>query len=242
MARLDVTDELIRELVEQVAPLVEDLTGWSLEIDSMFSRVVPKNQGFEQLLLARLEGAGVCVGSMKKRGWLERFAEYVIEGNLLGAYDSKRSELLIVRENVDDSNLDGLKLIVGHELVHRGQHVQYGELFDQLDVAIRECFAAIDEDDISFGNALASVDQVKPIMTLLESHANFIQAILERDHFPNARIESHFNIATLLMRLLGRKKLSQYTDGIPAVADAMQQGTVDELFAKAAKAEFQDEL
>jgi hypothetical protein len=32
--------------------------------------------------------------------------------------------MLIIGENVDDSNIDGLRLVVAHELVLRGQHLQ----------------------------------------------------------------------------------------------------------------------
>ena len=62
------------------------------------------------------------------------------------------------------------------------------------------------------------MEDIRPIMTLIESHACYIQEQLKQSYFPDAEIESHFNLATLLMRLFGKLKTSQYTDGLADVA------------------------
>lgn len=49
--------------------------------------------------------------------------------------------------------------------------------------------------------------------------------------FPNAHIESHFNLATLLMRLIGARKVAQYTDGLPQVSAVVASGSVELLYA-----------
>jgi hypothetical protein len=67
----------------------------------------------------------------------------MLEFTILAAYQPITGEILAIRENVDDSNLEGLKLVVGHELVHRGQHVQYPELFLRLDAIFKEVFASL---------------------------------------------------------------------------------------------------
>ena len=138
--RLVVTEQLIREVVHEVAPVVSEATGWPLEIRALGHRVLPRDRGYEEVLLARIKGAGIDLGDAPKRGLLERLLEYVVEGTVLAAYEPSTSELLVVRENVDDSNLDGLRLVVAHELVHRGQHVNHGELFAQVDAAVRAAF------------------------------------------------------------------------------------------------------
>jgi len=231
MERLIVTDALIEELVCDVAPLVEEATGWELDLPGLRSRALPRERGYEEILLGRLRGAGVPLPDDGARGLIERLTEYLVEGSVLAAYEPGRGELLVVRENVDESNLDGLRVIIAHELVHRAQHVNHGELFDRMDQGIREIFALLLPPG-GLMRALAKARELQPIMTLLESHAHYVQDMLHRTRFPGARIESHFSLPALLLRLLGAGKVAQYRDGIPAVADAAARGEVEALYSR----------
>ena len=105
----------------------------------------------------------------------------------------------MVRENVDDGNLDGLRLV------------------------IQPC---------GFVRAIDKTKEMQPVMTLLESRAHYVHETLHRTRFPNARIESHFSLPALLLRLLGAGKIAQYRDGIPAVAEAVARGEVDDLYSQ----------
>lgn len=230
MKKLDVTENLIRELIEEVAPLVSGLTKWNLAIGSLGIRVLPKDRGYEEVLLGQLRGAGVNIDEDEPRSLMERMIEYVIEANVLGAYQSSTQKILIIRENVDESNLNGLKLVVAHELVHRGQHVNFAHLFDRVDGIIREIFYYLLQEGASLFEAMRKIDKVKQLMTVIESHAYYVQQLLQQSHFPDAKIESHFNFATLLMKLFGQEKISQYTEGIPQVKAAMASGDIDSLY------------
>ena len=53
-------------------------------------------------------------------GFLERMVEYLVEQDTLAAYLPGADEILAIRENVDDSNLNSLRLALGHELMNRG--------------------------------------------------------------------------------------------------------------------------
>ncbi|NLG99778.1 MAG: hypothetical protein GX491_20675 [Chloroflexi bacterium] len=121
MPKIDVTPELVGRLINQVAPLVEFTTRWSLDLQTLKYRVLPKNRGYEEIVLARFAGVGLPVEIDKPRSPGELLIEYMLENNILGAYEPSTQEILVVRENVDESNLDGLRLILAHELVHRGQ-------------------------------------------------------------------------------------------------------------------------
>ena len=228
--RVNVTDRLIRELITQVAPMVEEATGWGLDISSLRSRALPRDQGYEEILLGRIRGAGVQIGDNGSRGMLERLTEYIVESNVLAAYEPSRQEILVIRENVDDSNLDGLRLVIAHELVHRAQHVNHGELFDRVDRGIRQVFELIMQPG-GFIRAFENMKEMQPVMTLLESHAHYVQEVLRDTRFPNARVESHFDLPALLLRLLGKGKIAQYREGIPAVAEAVARGTMESLYA-----------
>ncbi len=230
MERLQVTDALIGQLIREVAPLVEAATQWPLELDSLRWRVLRKDRGFEEVVLGRMRGAGIPVDDDVPRGIIGRIVEYVVEDNVLGAYQPSTRELLIVRENVDDSNLNGLRLVVSHELVHRGQHVHHGYLFDRVDKILRETVGGMASGRPSPRDLRAKIDRVTPIMTLIESHACYVQEILRREHFPDAVIESHFNIATLLLRVFGGRKVKQYTGDVSRIAEAAATGGVEPLY------------
>jgi hypothetical protein len=163
---------------------------------------------------------------------LERMIEYLVEQNTLAAYMPGAGEILVIRENVDDSNMDGLKLVLAHELVHRGQHMAHGNLFAQVDHLLKQAFTEMKSDTTDFTRMRLYFKQIQPVMTLLESHAAYVQGLLKQAHFPDARVETHFNIATLLMRLVGAPKMAQYTEGLPGVAAAVRRGNLDSLYAR----------
>lgn len=69
-----------------------------------------------------------------EREFVDRTVEYLVEINVLAAYEPLTNELMVVRGKVDDSNLDGLKLVLAHELTHRGQHVHHPALFERASI------------------------------------------------------------------------------------------------------------
>lgn len=232
MEKIDVTVPLIRAIVQDVSPLVEKATRWDLDIESLGLRVLPKERGYEEVLLERMKGLGIPFQEDGPRPVLARLIEYVLESTILAAYQPNTQEIQVIRENVDDSNLDGLKLVVGHELVHRGQHVQYPDLFLRLDEIIKDVLGFFTTSKADVKSLIPKMEEIRPIMTLIESHARFIQEHLKQTYFPNAKIESHFNLATLLMRLFGKQKISQYTEGLADVASAAKRGDVNSLFKR----------
>ena len=230
VTRLDVTDELVGRLIGEVTPLVEAATGWAIAAEGVRPRVLPKDMGYEAICLGRLRGAGIDVERLAPTGLMRRLLEYVIEGNALGAYEPSSEELLVVRENVDDSNLDGLRLVVSHELVHRGQHVRHPRLFARVDQMLRDLFAVLESEEAEAADILRFLEEIRPVMTLIESHAMVVQERIRRERFPDAVIESHFSLAGLLLRLFAGAKVRQYTEGAPAIAAALSRGEIDGLY------------
>jgi len=234
--RLDVTPALVSRVAREVAPLVAHLTGWRLNTDGLGARVIPRHRGYEEIVLARLRDAGVPIDIEAPRSALERLNEYVLEESILAAYQPGSRELLVVRENVCDSNLDGLRLIVAHELVHFGQHGRYEFLFRRVDRTIRYVTAVgLAEPGSGSVAALRALERLQEIMTLFESHAAYVEQSVKWLYLPRAEVVSHFNIATVLFRMLGAQKICQYTDGVPRVAAAAAAGAVDALYAGVAR-------
>ena len=232
MTRLSITTDLIRSLVGEVAPLVEGLTHWSLETAALNVRVLPRDRGYEEIVLRRMGAVGIPVDETAPRNLIERLVEYAFEHNVAGGYEPSRGELMLVRENVDDSNLDGLRVVVGHELVHRGQHLMHPELFARVDSVTREAFELMAGGGGGFEAIVEKLKKVQSIMTLLESHAVYVQEKLRQTRFPEAEIETHHGLTALLFRFLAGAKMAQYRAGIPKVAAAVAAGNVDALYAQ----------
>jgi hypothetical protein len=187
MTKLPVDNKLVEGLVLQVVPLVEEIAGW--ELSQVNSRVVPKERAFEELILGRLRSFGLPARDDAPRDIFDRLLEYFVEGNALAAYLPWNEELVVVRENVDESNLDGLKLVIGHELAHRAQHLRYPDLFTQVDEAAHLIATAYFEEPLQpdLEQLATTVMKIQPVMTLLESHAMFVQNLLASRYFPTAR-------------------------------------------------------
>ncbi len=232
MSKLDVTDQLLRQLITEVAPQVAKVTGWELNLSTLSSRALPKERAYEEILLSRLNVFGNDPGAEAPRNLIERLVEYVFEGSIQAAYQPNDQEILVVRENVDDSNLDGLRLTLAHELVHRGQHITYPQIFNEIEGHLHKIsIAAIEKaDPAEVQGILNAIEETRPLMVLLESHAFYVQQQLAQTVYPAGRIEQQRSLPVMLFRLFGQQKISQYQEGLPMVASAAQNGTINNLF------------
>jgi hypothetical protein len=232
MTKLEITDNLLQRLIGEVAPHVERAIGWDLNLASLNARALPKNQAYEEIVLGRLRKLGNEGDEAARRGLVERLVEYVFEGSIQAAYQPNDGEILVVRENVDDSNLDGLRLTLAHELVHRGQHIAHPELFAKIENQLHAINPATIEkpDPDQLQAVLDALEEIRPIMVLLESHAFYIQGQLAANVYPQGRIEEQRSLPVYLFRLFGGYKLSQYHEGLPAISNAAQNGNVNELY------------
>ncbi len=232
MAKLEITDDTLKRLIDEVAPHVEQATGWDLNLATLRAHALPKNQAYEEIVLGRLRNMGNEGDPAARRGLIERLVEYVFEGSIQAAYQPNDEEILVVRENVDDSNLDGLRLTLAHELVHRGQHVAHPELFAKIENQLHAINPATIEkpEPDQVQTILDALEEIRPIMVLLESHAFYVQGQLAANVYPHARIEEQRSLPVYLFRLFGGYKMSQYHEGLPAVSNAARNGNVNELY------------
>ena len=229
MPKLIIDDTLISALVGEVGPLVSSITGWDLRLANLCCRVLPKDQGYEEIVESKLHALGLSFNP--GRDIVTRTVEYLVENNVLAAYEPLTNELMVVRENVDDSNSDGLKVVLGHELTHRGQHMTHPEIFERVNRILVDMIKGVETGQVDLQKLRGYFEEVQPLMTLIESHASYVQGVLCQRYFPQAQIEHHLSLPVLLFRVLGYGKGAQYTEGLPQVATAMQQGSIDRLFS-----------
>jgi hypothetical protein len=234
MTKLLVDNNLVSKLVDEVSPLVRQLTRWKLATKKLRCRVIPKQRGYEEIVINQLQHLGIPVLEDASRDFFERLAEYLLEANVLAAYLPWNAEIIVMRENVDDSNLDGLSLILGHELVHRAQHVNHPQIFNRLEELSQQIYQVFYEAqaNLDLEQIMDTLIEIRSIMTLIESHASVVQYTLNREHFPDAKIESHWSLPAMIFRLVGQEKLSQYQDGVPMVKEAMERGAIDDLYQR----------
>ncbi len=232
MAHLDVSESLVRRLVGGVAPLVSHLTGWNLRTGDLGARVLGKDGCNEEIVRRRLKSAGIALAPRQADGFYERLIARLLEENILAAYDHGGQEIIVVRENVEEGDLDGLRLVLAHELVHRGQHVQHRNVFDLADSLLREAVSAGGQDRDAADLAPRRLSRLDAIMTLLESHARYVEQEVNRLYLPRATVQSHFNMLAFLFQALTPHKSRQYSEGLPEVASAVRTGTVDSLYER----------
>ena len=227
MYKLNIDDQLINTIIVAVAPDVVEVTHWDLKLPLLRSRVIQKDQAYEEIMGGRIRGAGIVTAGSASLSLQERLIKHLVEESSLAAYEPSRGEIIVVNQNLDDSNIDGLKLVMAHELVHRAQHVRYPGLFTRLDEIIRNCWYA----SMTYQNpSKKELREVEHAMTIIESHASFVQQFLAAIRFPLARIEKPLSSQAVLLRSLGVGKSLQYILGLPDVAEAVNTGTLDEVF------------
>ena len=141
-------------------------------------------------------------------------------------------------ENVDDSNLDGLRLILGHELVHRAQHVNHPQIIKRLEKLTQRIYLVFFDGkaNLDLEQIMDTLIATRSIMTLIENLASAVQHTLNREHYPDAKIEFHWSLPVMLFRLVGAEKLSQYQDGVPMVMEAMERRAIDDLYQRVGSA------
>ena len=230
MAPLDVSESQVLRLVAGVAPLVSHLTGWNLRTGDLGVRVLERAGCNEEIVRRRLKSAGLALPAREADGFYERLMARLLEENILAAYDHGGQEIVVVRENVEEADLDGLRLVLAHELVHRGQHVRHPELFGRADALLRDVYLSRGPDGGPGDPAGAPLIRLDAIMTLLESHARFIEDEVKRLYLPRATVRTGFNMMAFLLQALAPAKGRQYSDGLPAVAAAASEGTLDSLY------------
>lgn len=63
-----VSEKSIRRIVEDVAPRVQKLTGWDLQMDSLEVRIISRSQYWEQGITPAYSGLGIEIEAKTEKG------------------------------------------------------------------------------------------------------------------------------------------------------------------------------
>lgn len=236
MVKLNVDDATVQDLLQSVGALVEAETGWELSLADLRCKVVSRSRGYEELIFNRIRDLGINIEDDFPRDPFTRLFEYLVENSYMAAYLPGSGCIYLIRENVDDSNLEGLKLVLAHELVHRAQHLRFPDLMHALDLHLLAMVKPLlepgntDPAVPNFEDIHRRLAEVEPVMTLIESHAFYIQERIRTRYYPDARIEHHRTLLTIILEWLNGSGENRYTRGLPAIEQAYAGGDIEALF------------
>lgn len=178
--RLNVDDDLVVHCLEEIAPLVEQLTGCRdlladlrFELHGHLGAVAPQSQGND--------------GMHPVQTWLLGNSAFA---NLAALYDPDTNVVHINLGWARRQALDGIKVALGHELVHVAQYRSAPELAVMHKRLMREAMTA--GGDVADLVRSAHARRVRRFMTNLEGYASYI----ENDH-----LRRHYNCAASFAHL-----------------------------------------
>lgn len=141
-----ISERSIEGIVLDVAPKVQRLTGWDCGLETLDVRLIRKDQLWSCVMKPALERKRF---DYKPRNVLEKLALQAFKAMSsrfpLGLYEPDVCRLYIIPENLNELSKSGVSVIVGHELVHRCQHVGNPAFFDTITELSRELIAEINK-------------------------------------------------------------------------------------------------
>ena len=221
--RLEVDVDLVKDCLIEVTPLVEQLTGWRHLLDDL-NIVVVDNAGdylikdFAELLNVEEDSFGAKVMKVA----LQHCAAF------LGLYDPIRHTLIINEDMMEHHNMDALKVVIGHELVHVGQFKNHPELIEEHKLRFAELKSLFERETLSIEEFKEKFESFgfQSQMKELEGYAYYIQRDFLEAHYNLSTFFEHSSLIERLMKsfiqsLLGQDeiagmtqiKVDQYVEG-----------------------------
>ena len=192
VARLALDDATVAHCLEEVAPLVESLTGWRGLLDRLEVRMSLAVSPKVQELMAELGVSSTVTKAMM--------------GGFLGAmYDPYAHAVLINKRWAERQNLDEMKVVLGHELVHVGQHLAHPELTETGETLTRSYFRAVNKvtESAAFTSIAEYVQRLseepahqamQEHMSNIEGYASYVEHGWLRRHYTCATRYPHMSL------------------------------------------------
>ncbi len=234
VVRLDVDDALVHLAIDDVAPVVERITGVP-GLGTGYRIVIA--DGFDDLLttLGRNHGAEPDVVPSQLLG-------FVLDQELSSFYDPVDSVLTLNRLFLSRQSFEAMKVTLGHELVHVAQFRQFPDLVDRTREATKRLVQSLAAEgaDLSGFGALLESSGLLQLLSEVEGYAAYVQKDFLEKEYPGAMFFSCFSPLGLAARGLTsirvplhaaafRRGLEELGAGIH-VCRARQQGEVPAVF------------
>jgi hypothetical protein len=216
--RLNLDDDIISHCLTEVTPIVESLTGWSdLLVDLKFKLTDDFTEVFVNLL---------TINGFEKPNIVEKILINSVSKGFLALYDPISHCIYIHKDRVSIHNLDAVKVILGHELVHVGQFKYFPELIQEQVKASQFLRNLGDTEFDNFSDFLRKFQEsdYNLFMQKIEGYAYYIQTEFLQKYYNCATFfEQGSIILDIIISLLNKidldlesisdLKSSQYIDG-----------------------------
>lgn len=180
--RLNLSNDLVAHCLDDVVGKVERLTGWPDLLEGVEARVVKDMRPWLRRMVERLGG--------ERDPLFERVFGAQLSRMFFALYDPDENLILVNDATTRYCNLDGLKVLLGHELVHVGQFKHTPGLLDAYHQQFNAIFSVLDEEAGAAENAASfRAAGIQGFMANLEGYAHYIQ----RDY-----LERYYNCRMLL--------------------------------------------
>ncbi len=217
VVRLDLDDALVRLAIDEVAPLVERITGIP-GLGTGYRIVI--SDGFDDLLLTlgRAHGAEPDVVPSQLLG-------FVLGQELSSFYDPVDSVLTLNRLFLSCQSFEAMKVILGHELVHVAQFRLFPDLVERTREATSRLVRSLAEEgaDLSGFRAHLESSGLLKLLSEIEGYAAYVQKDFLEKEYRGATYFSCFSPLGLAARGLTSIR-------VPLHAAAFRRG-LDELGA-----------
>ncbi len=221
--RLDLDDDLARHCLEEITPFVECLTGWSGLLEDLNVDVTDDIGSYINRYI--LEAFGAQEQDLFSKALNKITMSFV---NLIALYDPIRHSVAINRKEAAAQNLDALKVILGHELVHVGQFKYHPHLREEQKQHMQKLRELVEQHASLSPQELAQAIQAsspQKQMSKLEGYAYYIQRDFLEKHYNMATYFQHTSVLDMVSKhllphlipgldSLAGIKSSQYVDGM----------------------------
>lgn len=146
--RTRLSDELVRVAADEIRPIVERLTG--LPVGGTQVHVLDRVGRAHAAIVARVTGKPMSEAQIVG---CERGAGFM---GLAGLYDPFSGAVFLDRVKLERQNLDGVKVMIGHELVHAGQFKAHPAMIDAFTETLRDTVRAAEVDATAAAEAVAA--------------------------------------------------------------------------------------
>jgi hypothetical protein len=228
-ATIELSPELLDALLREVAPLVQQESGYPIDLGAVRIDVLEGN--IEEVLEG--SGTGALAEWAGLPGWF-KVAIGAFMTRLVAAIYCPLSATIYVNEPMTRQvNLDALKLILAHELVHHGQFTHRPELREQLDEEIGRLGKVL-EDDVPTEVLVEAVQRLtRGFKQEIEGEAEYVRMKLWKRYYPCATYQppTYSVVHKAVMKWamgsvpgMDRMLREQYTEGLKQYRDRMERG------------------
>jgi hypothetical protein len=221
------TERGLRETLYDLAPAVALLTGRLFDPSSVEVRLLTR-EGLEARLRADAQRrTGLPLGTLKiiENGTSEAYRARgkelarLLNGRLIACYSEVDACYYVLAENLRGANQAAVREALLHESVHAVQHQTFPEIFAELANLQRLCFVELARHGEHSPHLAELEDALNAVLTLIESHAAYVQELAHEAMFPEAKLPE----IALDDALLGNedllKKYAQYERGQTVMED-----------------------